>query len=189
MPFTGDSSDSESDGGGEGTMGCVSGTGIENTVGTVERAISTKSRGINPRIINQPPTPLLSRKKHPPCTLTQVVPDGAAGCYDHSVTANKAASPALSPKYAVNKINTNNLTTLESLKSPSNNNNNVLERKTVSPNEPKKSATFSHPNLNGFIPSSPYSAKTPTRCAIIPSTSKKLGTLYLEVVKIVVCLL
>jgi hypothetical protein len=173
MPFTGDSSDSESDGGGEGTTGGVAGTGVENTVATIERAISTKIRGITPTIINQPPTPLLSRKKHPPCTLTQV-PDRAAGCYDHSVAAYKSASPALSPKYAVNKLDAN-LTTSASLKFPlnNNNNNNMLEQ-TVSPPEAKQSSTFAHPNPNGFIPSSPYSAKTPTRCAVLTSTSKKL---------------
>ena len=181
MPFTGDSSDSESDGGGEGNARSVSGTRLEST----ERPTATKSRGINPIIINQPPTPLLTRKKHPPCTLGQVQ-DGVAGYYDHSVTACNNASSAFSPKYAINNLETK-ITNVASLQPPLNRNINTnanLLQESVSHPETKSSSTFSHTNPNGFIPSPLHSAKTPTRCAIIASSSKKLGTLYLEVEKL-----
>ena len=177
MPFTGDSSDSESDGGVEVTTGTnVSAGGLENTTTPIaERYImSTKNRGINPTIVNQPPTPLLSRKNRPPCTLNQM-PDRAAGYFDQPMSAYKTASPALSPKFVPNKLDTS-LTTSLSLTSALNNNddNDTLEQ-TIPSRDEQKCAVLAHPYCNGFIPSSSYSAKTPTRCVIITSASKKLG--------------
>ena len=175
MPFTGDSSDSESDGGGEGNVRSVSGTRLEST----ERSSAVKIRGITPTIINQPPTPLLSRKKHPPCTLGQVQ-DGVAGCYDHSVAAYKPALPAFSPKPAAKKINSE-LTNVTCLP-PALNSTNILQEY-ISPLETKSSSNFFHTNPNGFIPSSVNSTNTPTRCAVLVPSSKKFGTLYLELKK------
>ena len=172
MPFTGDSSDSDSDGGGEGNVRSVSGTRLEST----ERSSAAKIRGITPTIINQPPTPLLSRKKHPPCTLGQVQ-DGVAGCYDHSVAAYKPASPAFSPKPSAKKINSD-LTNVTCLPPALKSTNSNTSQEYISPLDTKSSSTFFHTNPNGFIPSSLNSAKTPTRCAV-PS-SNKLGTSYLE---------
>jgi hypothetical protein len=177
MPFTGDSSDSESDGGGEGNVRSVSGTRLEST----ERSSAAKIRGITPTIINQPPTPLLPRKKHPPCTLGQVQ-DAVAGCYDHSNAAFKPASPAFAHKPAA-KMNNADLTNITSLPPALNSTNSNFLQESISPLEKKSSPTFFHTNTNGFIPSSVNSAKTPTRCAVIVTSSKKLGTLYLEVKK------
>ena len=169
-PFTGDSSDSESDGGGDGATGNVSGVGIDNLAATGGRSATNRVRGINPTIINQPPTPLLSRKRHPPCTLTEVQ-DGTTGAYDYSVSAFKVASPAFSPKSVTNKLAQNSPAS-KSLRSPLN--NNTMSDQKVHP-EAKKTATCAHANPNGFIPSSPYTAKTPTRCPLIAAASKKLG--------------
>ena len=175
MPFTGDSSDSESDGGCDGNARSFTGTRIECT----EKTHAAKTRGINPTIINQPPTPLLSRKKHPPCILGQVQ-DGVTGHYDHSVASFKPESPAFSPKNATKKFDSN-LTSLSSLQSTlcnSNNTNANSLQESVSPQETKPSSTFCRANPNGFVPSSRFSSKTPTRCAMIASPSKKLGTLF-----------
>ena len=175
MPFTGDSSDSESDGGCDGNARSFTGTRIE----CAEKTHAAKTRGINPTIINQPPTPLLSRKNNPPCILGQVQ-DGVTGHYDHSVASFKPESPAFSPKNATKKFDSN-LTSLSSLQSTlcdSNNTNANSLQESVSPQETKPSSTFCRANPNGFVPSSRFSSKTPTRCAMIASPSKKLGTLF-----------
>ena len=84
MPFTGDSSDSESDEGGDGNRRSVSRAHGDDSVLNTEKS-AAKTRGINPIIINQPPTPLLSRKMQPPCSLSQG-PNGVAGYYDNFAT-------------------------------------------------------------------------------------------------------
>ena len=177
MPFTGDSSDSESDGEGNVNVRSISGTRLDSTNLTTEKPNATKPKGITPTIINQPPTPLLSRKKPPPCSLNQG-PDEVAGYYDQSIAAPQPASPLFSSKNA-KKILDADLTNLDSLKSRLNNRNNIntnVLQDEMFPAETKPSSTFLHTNPNGFIPSSPHSAKTPTRSAVITSSFKKFGT-------------
>ena len=176
MPFTGDSSDSESDGGCDGNIRSISGTRRDSE----DKPHTAKTRGINPTIINQPPTPLLSRKKHPvPFDLGQVQ-DGVTGQYDHSVTSLKPASPSLSPKNAIQKFDS----TLKSLSSKqsklydTNNTNTNFFQESVSPQDTKRSSVFCRTNPNGFVPSSGCLAKTPTHCGMIASPSKKFGTFF-----------
>ena len=159
MPFTGDSSDSESDGGYDGNIRSTSGTRVDSA----DKVHMNKTRGINPTIINQPPTPLLTRKKHPPSVLGQVQ-DGVTGNCDHSVASFKPESSAFSPKYASQKFDSH----LTSLTSP--------QSKLYSTNITNAN---SFQESNGFVPSSRCSSsKTPTRCGMIASPSKKLGTLF-----------
>ena len=176
MPFTGDSSDSESDGGYDGNIRSTSGTRVDSA----DKVHMNKTRGINPTIINQPPTPLLTRKKHTPFVLGQVQ-DGVTGNCDHSVASFKPESSAFSPKYASQKFDSH-LTSLTSPQSKlySNNNSNANSfQESVSPQETKPSSTINRTNPNGFVQSSRCSSsKTPTRCGMIASPSKKLGTLF-----------
>ena len=176
MPFTGDSSDSESDGGCDGNIRSINLARADSE----DKPHATKTRGINPTIINQPPTPLLTRKKHPvPFDLGQVQ-DGVTGQYDHSVTSFKPASPSLSPKNAIPKFDST-LTSLSSKQSKlfsANNTNTNFFQESVSSQETKRSSAFCRTNPNGFVPSSGCSAKTPTHCGMIASPSKKFGTFF-----------
>ena len=170
MPFTGESSDSESDGGGEGNARSVSGARLEIT----ERSSAAKSRGIIPTIINHPATPLLSRKKHPPCTLGQVQ-DGVEGYYDHSFAAYNPASPAFSSKSAAKKTESH-LTKVSPQQHSLNNTNCNLTQNSNSPIETKSSSTFFHTNRNDLITSSVHSAKYSKE-----SSTKTFGTSYLDI--------
>ena len=182
MPFTGDSSDSESDGGCDGNIRSISGTRGDSE----DKPHTPKIRGINPTIINQPPTPLLSRKKHHvPFDLGQVQ-DGVTGHYDHSVTSFKPASPSLSPKNAIQKFDsilTSSPFKQSKLYDTNNTNVNVFQE-SVSPLETKPSSVFCRSNPNGFVPSSGCSAKTPTHCGMIASPSKKFGTFFCVAISI-----
>lgn len=181
MPFTGDSSDSESDGGCDGNIRSISGARGDNA----DKSHTPKTRGINPTIINQPPTPLLSRKKHPvPCDLGHVQ-DRVTGHYDNSVASFNPESPAFLPKTPVQKFDANltSLSTAQSkLYNTSNTNTNSFQEP-ISPLEVKASSVSCRACPNGFTPSSRCSAKTPTRCAMIASPSKKLGTFYCVAVR------
>ena len=174
MPFTGDSSDSESDGGCDGNIRIISGTRGDSE----DKPHTTKTRGINPTIINQPPTPLLTRKKHPVPFDWGQVQDGVTGQYDHSVTSFKPASPSSSPKNATQKFDST-LTSLSSKQSKLYNidsTNTNLFQESVSPHDTKRSSVFCRTNPNGFVPSSGCAAKTPAHCGMIASPSKKFGT-------------
>ena len=182
MPFTGDSSDSESDGGCDGNVRSFTGARGECS----EKPRAAMTRGINPTIINQPPTPLLSRKKHHvPFDLGQVQ-DGVTGHYDHSVTSFKPASPSLSPKNAIQKFDsilTSSPFKQSKLYDTNNTNVNVFQE-SVSPLETKPSSVCCRSNPNGFVPSSGCSAKTPTHCGMIASPSKKFGTFFCVAISI-----
>ena len=102
-----DSSDSESDDGGDGNGRNVSRAQGDDSVLNTEKS-AAKARGINPIIINQPPTPLLSRKMQQPYSLSQGA-NGVAGYYDNFATTYKPKSPSLFPK-TPSKICDDNLT-------------------------------------------------------------------------------
>ena len=180
MPFTGDSSDSESDEGGDGNRRSVSRAHGDDSVLNTEKS-AAKTRGINPIIINQPPTPLLSRKMQPPCSLSQG-PNGVAGYYDNFATTYKPKSPSLSPK-ASYKICDDNLTSLVPLKPTFNNDNNTNQQQDVlAYSEIRTMSTLTNTNSNGFIPSYLHSTKTSIRNTLSATPSKKPGTLYLDIV-------
>ena len=180
MPFTGDSSDSESDDGGDGNGRSVSRAHGEDSVLNTEKS-TAKSRGINPIIINQPPTPLLSRKMQQPCSLSQGA-NGVAGYYDNFATTYKPESPSLFPKTS-SKICDDNLTSLVPLKPTFNNDNNTNQQQDVlAYSEIRTMTTLTNANSNGFIPSSQHSTKTSNRTTLSATPSKKPGTLYLDIV-------
>ena len=178
MPFTGDSSDSESDEGGDGNRRSVSRTHGDDSVLNTEKS-AAKTRGINPIIINQPPTPLLSRKMQPPCSLSQG-PNGVAGCCDNFATTYKPKSPSLSPKTS-SKICDDNLTSLVPLKPTFNYDNNTNQQQDAY-SEIRTMSTLTNTNSNGFIPSYLHSTKTSIRNTLSATPSKKPGTLYLDIV-------
>ena len=175
MPFTGDSSDSDSDGGGDGITTNHDVDGVN--YGGRRTPLTNRTRGITPKIVNQPPTPLLPRKKNLPGTLAQVT-GGSAGTYECSLTASKFGMPTASPKALSNKSNS-----ISNASPNSNNNNPPIENTTASIHSPK-AASVSNIKSNGFIPSTPSNSVrtvTPSHCSTAAATpSMILGASFMS---------